>query len=143
MLWDVRSRRLLHPRRPFAGDRLAISPDGRFLAAGSLGGQIRLWETGSWRERGTVDGLAGAVQALAFASDSKTLATAHQDGTVILWNAARLQTVATLVGHEGPVNAVAFSPDGSLLATAGDDRTIRLWRAASFAQTDAAAGPPH
>ncbi len=74
---------------------VAVSPDGRSLAAGSNSGQIRVW-----REQGrvahlTMRGHTDRVGAIAFSPDGETLATASWDGTVRLWDVASGATVWT------------------------------------------------
>src|SRR5207245_2811884 len=65
---------------------VAVSPDGRYFAAGSNSGQVRIW-----REEGRVAhlpirGHTDRVGAIAFSPDGQTLATAGWDGTVRLWD---------------------------------------------------------
>jgi WD40 repeat protein/serine/threonine protein kinase len=138
-VWDVARRRLL---RTFNGRTAAVSvafaPDGSLLAAAVYGAQvgdrkdrgaIRLWETGTWVEKGPLRGDGEAVLAVTFSAEGGTLASAHSDGTVRLWDVASLHDRFTLLGHDARVNALAFAPDETVLATAGADFTVRLWRA--------------
>jgi WD40 repeat protein len=131
ILWDPvtgRERRRLPRLKPGEASSVALSPDGKILAAGSS--EVCLWEVASGKLRGTLDGVGDGVSKLAFAPDGKTLATADLDGTVTLWDVATCRKAATLSGHAGGAHAVAFSPDGKLLATGGRDGTVKLWDAA-------------
>src|SRR5262245_59950252 len=61
---------------------LAFSPDGRFLAAGSQEGAIRVWEIANGRSVVLRHDYAGPVQSVAFSPDGKTLATGMGFGDV-------------------------------------------------------------
>jgi hypothetical protein len=65
---------------------LAISPDGRVLAAADDLGAIRLWELPSCKQIGRLDGHHGRVFSLAFAPDGKTLASGSWDTSVLIWD---------------------------------------------------------
>jgi len=68
---------------------VAISPDGRTLAAADYHGAVRLWEL----DTGRLDRLSLAhpgVETLAFAPDGRLLATGGFDGTVYLWDWPRM-----------------------------------------------------
>ncbi|MHC5111460.1 MAG: protein kinase domain-containing protein [Planctomycetota bacterium] len=106
--------------------RLAASPDGRWLAAGSGDGKIHLQNLvdGSnvaW------EGHDASIAALAFSPDSRWLASGAQDNTARIWEVATQIEHRTLVGHSQYVTGVAFSPDGRWIVTASRDKTLRLW----------------
>jgi WD40 repeat protein len=69
-----------------AGSRitaLALTADGRYLAAATGDGQVQVWDRGSLKEAYSWKMRTG-VNGLAFASDSRHLATANVDGSVYL-----------------------------------------------------------
>ncbi|NLF12572.1 MAG: WD40 repeat domain-containing protein, partial [Anaerolineaceae bacterium] len=112
--------------------RMALSPDGSLLAAGSaFDGSISLWDAAAGRQVRTLRGHSDGVSALAFSLDGRMLASAARDVTVKLWDVASGALLATLIGHTDEVNSLAFAPDGKLLATAALLETTRLWQLTS------------
>ncbi len=119
-----------------AGDdvrSLAMSGDGRLLAAGTGSGAILLWDLGAG-EHGrppagsprVLSGHTAAVTSLAFSSGHPLLASASLDGTVRLRHAEQPDRTLVLTDHEGWVWAVALSADGERVLSGGRDRTVRV-----------------
>jgi WD40 repeat protein len=100
---------------------LAVSPDGKTLAAGFLNGKIRLWDVASKTNTFTMEGDTVFV---VFSPDGKNLISGG--GDVQLWNVADGKKIASLKDEKMVASCAAFSSDGKLLATAGD-QLIRLW----------------
>ncbi|MDX2243106.1 MAG: WD40 repeat domain-containing protein [Leptolyngbyaceae cyanobacterium bins.302] len=101
---------------------LAISPNGRTLASGSLDGTINLWDLETGELQATL--FADQVTVLAFSPDGTTLASgsrlvkvAHTKvfHPIVLWDMATGRQLTTIAVKE-PVTAIAFSPDGQRLA---------------------------
>src|SRR2546421_8276074 len=67
---------------------VATSPDGRYVAAGSNSGQVRVWREEGRGAHLTIRGHTDHVGAIAFSPDGQALATASWDGTVRLWDVA-------------------------------------------------------
>src|SRR5262249_31934224 len=108
--------------------RVAISPDGRVLAAGSTGGQIYLLNL----RDGQVVQLPNlgnrGVGALAFDPTRAVLAAAYYHGFGQLWR-YRSRTPGGPARNSGTsaLYSIAISGDGKLLAAGGANGTIRLW----------------
>jgi WD40 repeat protein len=104
---------------------VTFSPDGHYLAAGSIepyedmkqtDNSIWLWDiaSGKFLRGFGAEGGYPAVMDLAFSPDGKLLATASDDQKVQIWNPNSGKLLYTL---EGGGHTVAFSPDGRLLAS--------------------------
>lgn len=64
---------------------IAISPDGRLVAAGAADSVVRLWSSETGRMLGDLVGHDGPVNAAAFFNDGDRLVSGSQDGTAIVW----------------------------------------------------------
>lgn len=120
---------------------LAISVDGKALAAGGYDGKLRVWELSGGKKLVEVaaqpaspaNGPAAPlniVSTVAFSPDGKLLALGGSDGQVHVFQAADGKLLRSLPGHTGTVTSLAFHPAGELIASASKDRTIRLWNVA-------------
>jgi WD40 repeat protein len=135
-LWDIATgkvRATLQQTPSRAVSRMAMSPDGRLIAAighwAEAGGrqqesQVSLWDVATAKVQTAI---TTDCQVVDFAPDSKTLVTAGK--SVQLWDATSGKAVATLPMGEGPmtVTSVAFSPDGRTLAGGNHVDKLRLW----------------
>ncbi|MGB7323434.1 MAG: serine/threonine-protein kinase, partial [Rubripirellula sp.] len=110
---------------------VAFSPDGSRIASGSSDNVIKLWESKSGRELGTLKGHTKSVASVAFSPDGKRIASGSWDNTIKLWDTSTGQELGTLKGHNHYVSKVVFSIDGLLLASCGRDRTIKIWDAST------------
>jgi WD40 repeat protein len=131
-LWRLADDRLQEgPAIPdlVTGPSLALSPDGKVLAAG-CDKALRRWDVSGEKPRELPPLEAGAyLPALAFCPDGKTLVAGCSDGAVRRWDVAgeKAAELPALKGHGGYVRAVAFSPDGALLAAAEGDGWVLVW----------------
>ncbi len=121
---------------PPAGlDAVAISPDGKLVAAGSADGQIHIWDEATGALLRTLPGHASAATAVAFAPDGKSLASAGRDSVIRLWDVGSGQQIRQFDGHEQPALSLAFSSDGASLASGGEDTRILIWNTAGGLRT--------
>ena len=106
---------------------LALTTDGRVLAAGGEDRAIHLWDTERDARIDTLAGHRDAVTALAFRANTRQLFSAGRDRTVKVWNADSLAYVEALFGHQADVLALA-SLDRERVVSVGADSTCRVWK---------------
>jgi len=109
----------------FVVSSVAFSPDGKFLAIGTAGRLIYLWDT---VHRSSCLQLeeSSSVHSLDYSPCGRYIVAGTDHPTIRLWNIAT-QGYCELVGHQDMIWSVTFSPNGTLVASASDDGTVRVW----------------
>ncbi len=107
---------------------VAYSPDGRFVAEGSLRGPVSLLRTAGGELARSIEAEHGGASALAFSGDGRWLAwIAGDEGVYVL----DLEDPASVPRRpaEGPrrTRVLALSHDGTLLAAASADEAVRVF----------------
>ncbi len=100
----------------------ALSPDGRLLAAGDNGSNLRLWEVESGKLLGKVN-CSATVNCIVWSADGKTIAAGH--GNEIGLFSRDLKLERQLTGHKEYIQRLVFA--GNLLVSASGDKTRAVW----------------
>ena len=103
---------------------LALSVDGRFLAAGDRAGTLYVWDVRKWEKVWECAAHTQGISALWLSANGDTLATASLDFTMKLWDVNKKTILKTFGAHEGhrrKVTAVAFTPNAKEVITADED----------------------
>ncbi len=108
---------------------LSITADGKYLAVGSFGSGIVLWDVASGKTiPSSLTSGKGVVRALAFSPSGSILAYAFDKGDIVLWDMKVGRLLARLPrSHSKSISSVRFSPDGTILVSAGDDGMLVFW----------------
>lgn len=108
---------------------LALSADGKKLAAGGCDRLVRVWDLATGKLEHAIENHADWVLGIAFTPDGKGLVTASRDKTAKVWDLANKESLLTFPGHQKYVFAVAITSDGKLGISAGEDGQVRQWQA--------------
>jgi WD40 repeat protein/tRNA A-37 threonylcarbamoyl transferase component Bud32 len=112
---------------------VAVSPDGKTIAAGGSGG-LSFYDSRTYRRIGEQLEATSWVNSLAYSPDGRTLAVGSWDGTRLLDAHTHEQLAATHLG--GEASQVAFTNDGSRIAVvaspAGQSGSISILNASTL-----------
>ena len=112
-----------------ASERLLVasfSPDGRYIAAGSSGGTLTLWNLSGTGAPVSKARHRKDILSLAFSPDGRFLVTGGVDGYAVVTRVPSGEEVYRRL-HEDWVTDIAFNLDNAWFATVSNDRRIRLW----------------
>jgi glucose repression regulatory protein TUP1 len=96
---------------------VALSPDGRLLAAASLDKVVRIWDTETAQLLDRLEGHSDSVYSIAFSPDGKNVISGSLDRNIMLWDVCAQGRTTTrprmlFQGHKDFVLSVAYTPDG-------------------------------
>lgn len=122
-LWDARSgqcKKIFGSESGGPSDgvtSVALSPDGRYLAAASLDKVVRIWDTESSQLLDRFEGHSDSVYSIAFSPDGKNVISGSLDRNIMLWDVSAQGRTTTrprmlFQGHKDFVLSVAYTPDG-------------------------------
>lgn len=120
---------------------VAFSPDGRWLVAGDLGGDVLVWDRENLDATPTpLPQHSDQITSIAFAPDTDEVAVGSIDTTVSVWDLADGNPRRLYEFHTGDaVLDLHYRPDGRLLAVAAGD--VQLWDLAAPDPEDPVANP--
>jgi len=128
----LRADVVTQPLRKFGlGDltRVAISPDGQWMATSGSGGAF-IWDFTNGTVVHRLEAHHTRVGALCFSPDSQVLLTGGLDRTIRAWDVALGTEMRSFTGHLSEISDLAFSSDGQTFVSAGDN-SARVWSMAT------------
>lgn len=133
-LWDTKQwRKVAEIGTPGRANAVALSPDGRWLAAavGADGWCLVVWQTKGYRETYRFQSQGTSLFGPGFGCvaflDSQTLAAGGTDGCVYVWNLRTGQLLKRLCGHTQSIWRIAVLPTEGLIASSSLDNTVAVW----------------
>lgn len=136
-MWDLVDRKEIAnmpmPEKEGAARRdkftlsVATSPDGKYVAAAGMDGQIAVFDAKT-KELVSVSGShLKPIRSLTFTSNSRLVISASDDTQIGIHEVSGGQTLEMLSGHESWVLSVAMHPEGNLFASGSSDGKVKLW----------------
>jgi len=110
-------------------ERLAASPDGRWLAAADSLGGLRLWDIPAGTPPVAWTGHDRAVWSLAFNHSGTRLLTSSQDGVARTWRTDRPGEAAQTISAAGRIGSAVFVPPGEQVVTVTIEGQVAQWGA--------------
>jgi len=119
-LWDPAGKeRFAVPAGIGGTSALAVSPDGKLLAAGSYDTDVRIWNTRDGELVRRINEVLVATFAMEFTPDGKFLVTGGVDRTLYFWDTQTWKLARKLSGQPEMISAIAIAASGRHIATGG------------------------
>lgn len=135
-----------------AGDSVVdvqFSHDGRYLAAGSYDGMVRVYAVETvpnppqLRLSQTLEGPSSDIEWVQWHQRGYALAAGSKDATAWLWWAVNGNVMNVFSGHGTPVATGCFASDGKSLCTGSADGTMIVWNPKTAEKSFTFTGPTY
>jgi WD40 repeat protein len=113
------------PRRVNA---IAVSPDGKTIAAGSQNGNLRLFDTASGQLIGSIKARGGRLDSVHFFPDGQAILT-QTDKETAIWKTDDRSLIRAVSPVEGYFSDAALSAGGGRFLTVNSGGKVRIWDA--------------
>jgi hypothetical protein len=130
VLWDFGlQRQIVHIESPDGSplEAVAVSSDGRFVAAGGRGRSAFVWEADRGAPAGSFEGLSGKVSALAFTPDGSGLVCATRNGRLDLLDRGSAKPRWSVRTAIGPLATLVVPLRGSGVSGGSESGLIVSW----------------
>jgi WD40 repeat protein len=131
-IWDIASGRELTTLQDHTAHISAVgwSPDGRWIATGSLDRIVTILDAGNFKEIKRIE-TDGGVRSLAISSDGNRLGVGYSDGSAAIYDLPTERFICKAAVGPNPVSSICFSPNGGQFAAAAGSQVFKIWNAAT------------
>ncbi|MEM8504791.1 MAG: WD40 repeat domain-containing protein [Cyanobacteria bacterium P01_D01_bin.1] len=106
---------------------MQFSPDGRWLATGSLKGVVQIWNWRTGEAVHTLTGHTSLITSLTFTPDSRALISGSGDSTLKMWDVKTGENKASIRTGQFIQSVVLDPRNPQRIASAGLDKKIEIW----------------
>lgn len=110
-------------------NRMAWSPDGRYLASPSDDNTIRIWEVTSGECITVFNGHTDAVFDVAWSLDGQRVVSSSKDHTIRMWSLNHSKQIMQSYDEGDWIVSVMWSPDGRTIMSGSRDGSFKVWDA--------------
>lgn len=126
-MWRVEDRKQMATMKVRAVWCLAVSPDGKWIAAGTKFGEALVWDAKTGKQVfSQKEPYSDPINDVDFSPDSTRFVLAESLKGASVWDIGTGKQVLTLNHHLVSVNAAKYSPQGDRIATTTLD-FVRVW----------------
>lgn len=111
---------------------LAVSPNGRYLAAGCRDSSIVILLAEDLSICHRLEGHTMAVFSLAFSPDGQFLLSGSRDAQLMVWSVPVFNLYKQIPAHLFAINSIAWHPEENLFTSASMDKSIKIWDGETF-----------
>ena len=128
-LWDVNTGRESYT---FSGHlspiySIALSPDGKIMASGSLGPKIKLWDLTTKSILRNLKGHHSGSKSLVFSKEGDLLFSGSFDKTIKVWSTSTGKEEQSMKTISGSVYSLAVHPEKPFLFAGTHNGTLEIW----------------
>ncbi len=125
-VWEVEKRRKVKALRGHNQmvQAVTMSRDGKLVATGDQGGQVKVWSASLGRELGEEDTWHNIA---VYSPDGQRIASGASTRGWIIRSAQSGRVLLRVHSANELVFSIAFSPDGQRIVTAGSHTTAKVW----------------
>lgn len=106
--------------------KLALNPDGSFLASASMDATVKLWETRSWFPLHTIEIGNRGILDLAWRNQGQQLVMLELSGTIHVWNILTMESLFNFETETTP-HCMTLDTQGRYLCIGCEDGSVEIW----------------
>ncbi len=127
--------------RPTVVTGVAVTPDGRTIAAATDDHRVSIWDAASGELKTQLDGHSDWVHSVVLSHDGATLASGAGDRSLCVWSMGQQKPVFRIPACKNAIAAVSMHPNNQQLAVVGFSGALEIINTSTGQASQALDGP--